>query len=144
MPNIPYKLSFTLQPTDLCKISLFLTSPFPTREKNPKIKTDLSFLTVYVLCNYCQGPKPFSNRGNFIAVVGQHCQKRLCSAIWWPQVGEMIDTKLVSGPGSWKTCASGIWVFYPVYEAASELFLFKKFLEKFSFTDFFIHQDNPL
>ena len=42
----------------------------PYREKNPKAKTDLIFVAVYVLCNYYQDPKPFSDRGNFIAVAG--------------------------------------------------------------------------
>lgn len=42
-------------------------------QKYLKTKTDLSFVAVYVLCNYCQRPKLFSHRGNFIAVVGQHC-----------------------------------------------------------------------
>ena len=82
MANIHYKLSFTLWPTDLGKIRLLVMSPFPTKKKNPKPKPDLSFVAVCVLCNYCQGPKPSSNRGNFIAVVGQHCQRRLCKAIW--------------------------------------------------------------
>lgn len=44
------------------------------------------------------------NGGNFMSVMGQHCW-RLCSVIWWPQVGE-IDTKLVSCPCSWKKSAT--------------------------------------
>lgn len=77
-------------------------SPFPTREKNPnKTLTRFELCSCVCFMQLLSSPKSFSNRGNFIAVVGQCCQRWLCSAIWWPQVEE-IDTKLVNGPGSWK------------------------------------------
>lgn len=53
----------------------------------------------------------------------------------WAQVGE-IDTKLVNGLAAEKTCPSRICVFYPVYEATSEISPFKKFLDKFVFCFF--------
>jgi len=37
----------------------FAHIPISYKEKRkPKTKTDLSFVAVYILCNYCQGPKP--------------------------------------------------------------------------------------